>query len=230
MYKVSEAAALSGVTVRALHHYDAIGSVAAVRPFRRRLSAIWQRTTSAPCVASAATRRWDSPWTRFENCLTASAKDRLAAMRNQRDAVRHRAAETAAIVHAINREITAENGGGTQPPDRLGRAQGLVSEYRERSKTESVPQQSALLAEALDVLRPLTTGAAMDAAAVRLAVWIHHLRHDYANLADLCRRFLDQEPDWEERRVRHPRTGQRADVPGRATRTASTCTVLTSRR
>lgn len=197
MYKVSEAAALSGVTVRALHHYDEIGLL---QPSARS-DADYRLYGNDDIGALRRIRRYQAlgfSLDEIRELLTASAKDRLAAMRNQRDAIRHRAAETTAILHAINREITMENGGGTQPPDRLGRAQALVSEYRERSKTESVPQQSALLADALDVVRPLTTGAAMDAAAVRLAVWIHHLRHDYANLADLCRRFLDQEPDWED--------------------------------
>lgn len=198
MYKVSEAAALSGVTVRALHHYDAIGLL---QPSSRS-DADYRLYGNDDIGALRRIRRYQAlgfSLDEIRELLTASAKDRLAALRSQRDAIRHRAAETTAIVHAINREITMENGGGTQPPDRLGRAQALVSEYRERSKTEGVPQQSPLLADALDVLRPLTTGASMDAAAVRLAVWIHHLRHDSANLADLCRRFLDQGPDWEDR-------------------------------
>ena len=198
MYKVSEAAALSGVTVRALHHYDAIGLL---QPSTRS-DADYRLYGSDDIETLQRIRRYQVlgfSLDEIKGLLTASAKERLAALRNQRDAIRQRAAETSGVVHAINREITMENGGGTQPPDRLGRAQALVGEYRERSKTEGVPQQSALLADALDVLRPLTTGASMDAAAVRLAVWIHHLRHDYANLADLCRRFVDQGPDWEDR-------------------------------
>jgi len=197
MYKVSEAAALSGVTVRALHHYDAIGLL---QPSARS-DADYRLYGSDDIAALQRIRRYQAlgfSLDEIKELLKASAKKRLAALRNQRDTIRRRAAETTGIVHAINREITMENGGGTQPPDRLGRAQALVGEYRERSKTEGVPQQSPLLAEALDVLRPLTTGSCMDAAAVRLAVWIHHLRYDHANLADLCRRFLDQGPDWED--------------------------------
>lgn len=198
MYKVSEAAALSGVTVRALHHYDAIGLL---RPSARS-DADYRLYGQDDIGALRSIRRYQAlgfSLDEIRELLTASAKDRLAALRNQRDAIRQRAAETAGVVHAINREITMENGGGTEPPDRLERAQALVGEYSERSKTEGVPRQSPLLADALDVLRPLTTGASMDAAGMRLAAWIHHLRHDAANLADLCQRFLDQEPAWEDR-------------------------------
>ena len=198
MYQVSEAAALSGVTVRALHHYDAIGLL---QPSARS-DADYRLYGQDDIRALRRIRRYQAlgfSLDEIRELLTASAKDRLAALRNQRDAIRQRAAETAGVVRAINREITMENVGGTRPPDRLERAQALVGEYSERSKTDSVPQHSPLLTDALDVLRPLTTGASMDAAAVRLTVWIHHLRHDSANLADLCQRFLDQGPAWEDR-------------------------------
>ena len=135
----------------------------------------------------------------IKELLKASAKKRLAALRNQRDTIRQRAAETTGIVHAINREITMETGSGNEPPDRLGRAQALVGEYRERSKTEGVPQQSPLLAEALDVLRPLTTGTSMDAAAVRLAVWIHTCAMTMPIWPMCAEGFLDQGPEWEDR-------------------------------
>ena len=49
------------------------------------------------------------------------------------------------VVRAINRETTAENGDGSQPPDRLGRAEALVSEYLERTKSGTVPGTSPLL-------------------------------------------------------------------------------------
>ena len=198
MYKVSEAAALSGVTVRALHHYDAIGLL---QPSTRS-DADYRLYSPDDIRALRRIHRYQAlgfSVDEIKELLGATGKKRLAALRGQRDAIRQRAAETAGIVHAINREITMENGGGSKPPDRLGRAQALVSEYSERSKSEGVPQQSPLLADALDLLRPLTTGVDMDGAAVRLAVWIHHLRFDHANLADLCERFLAQEPDWEDR-------------------------------
>lgn len=198
MYKVSEAAALSGVTVRTLHHYDAIGLL---QPSTRS-DADYRLYSNDDIETLRGIRRYQTlgfPLDEIRELLGASRDERLAALRGQRDAIRQRAAETAGVVHAINREITMENGGGSEPPDRLGRAQSLVSEYSERSKSESVPQQSPLLLDALDMLRPLTTGACMDAAAVRLAVWIHYLRFDHANLADLCQRFLAQEPEWEDR-------------------------------
>jgi len=198
MYKVGEAAALSGVTVRTLHHYDAIGLL---QPSTRS-DADYRLYSPGDVRALRRIRRYQAlgfSLDEIKELLEASGKKRVAALRTQRDAIRQRAAETVGIVQAINREITMENGGGSEPPDRLGRAQALVSEYSERAKSEGVPQLSPLLAEARDILRPLTTGASMDAAAVRLAVWVHHLRFDHANLADLCQRYLAQDPDWEGR-------------------------------
>ncbi|MCY4014101.1 MAG: MerR family transcriptional regulator [Gammaproteobacteria bacterium] len=198
MYKVSEAASLAGVTVRALHHYDAIGLL---RPSARS-HADYRLYRETDIRALRRIRRYQAlgfSLDEIQELLNASRKNRLDALRNQRDAVRQRATETADVVRAINREITAENGDGTQPPDRLGRAEALVSEYLERTQSGTVPGKSPLLAEALDVLRPLTTGPTMDAAAVRLGAWIHGCRYDWANVADLCRRFLEQTPDWDHR-------------------------------
>lgn len=198
MYQVSEAAALSGVTVRALHHYDAIGLL---QPSTRS-DADYRLYSTDDIGALRRIRRYQVlgfSLDEIKELLGASGEKRLAALRNQRDAVRQRTAEASGIVHAINREITMEKGGGSEPPDRLGRAQALVSEYSERSKSAPVSQLSPLLVEALDVLRPLTTGASMDAASVRLACWVYYLRNDWANTADLCQRFRAQEPDWEDR-------------------------------
>ena len=198
MYMVSEAAALSGVSVRALHHYDAIGLL---QPSARS-DADYRLYGPDQIRTLRRIRRYRAlafSLDEIKELLGASGKDRLAAFHDQREAIRQRAARTAGIVHAINREITMEMGGGSEPPDRLERAQALVGEYSELSKSAPVSQQSPLLGEALDVLRPLTTGASMDAAAVRLATWVHYLRHDFANMSDLCERFLAQDPDWEDR-------------------------------
>ena len=197
MFKVSEAASLAGVTVRALHHYDAIGLL---RPSARS-DADYRLYGDQDIRALRRIRRYQAlgfSLDEIQELLNASRKNRLDALRNQRDAIRRRAAETADVVRAINREITAENGNGSQPPDRLGRAEALVSEYLERT-AGSVPDKAPLLAEALDVLRPLASGPSMDAAAVRLAAWIHGRRQDWANVADLCQRFLGQSSDWEDR-------------------------------
>ena len=197
MFKVSEAASLAGVTVRALHHYDAIGLL---RPSARS-DADYRLYGDQDIRALRRIRRYQAlgfSLDEIQELLNASRKSRLDALRKQRDAVRQRATETADVVRAINREITAENGDGKQPPDRLGRAEALVSEYLGRTGG-SVPDKAPLLAEALDVLRPLATGPSMDRAGVRLAAWIHGRRHDWANVADLCQRFLGQASDWEDR-------------------------------
>lgn len=198
MYKVSEAAALSGLTVRALHHYDAIGLL---QPSTRS-DAGYRLYRNDDVRTLRRIRRYQGFGFSLEEIgelLAATAQDRLTALRKQRDAIRQRASEAAAIMRAINKEITMENTDEKEPADRPGRAQALVSEYLDRSKSEPVSRLSPLLAEALDLLRPLTTGKSMDPVAVKLAAWIHRCRCDWANLADLGQRFLDQDPDFDDR-------------------------------
>ena len=194
MYKVSEAAALSGLTVRALHHYDAIGLL---QPSTRS-DAGYRLYGNDDVRALRRIRRYQGfgfTLDEIRELLEATPQDRLTVLRKQRDAIRQRASETAGIVRAINKEITMKNTDEKEPTDRQGRAQALVGEYLDRSKSEPVSRLSPLLVEALDLLRPLTAGKSMDPAAVKLAAWIHSLRCDWANLADLCQRFLDQAPD-----------------------------------
>jgi len=198
MYQISEAAALSGLTVRALRHYDAIGLL---QPTTRS-DAGYRLYGNVDIEALRRIRRYQGfgfSLDEIGELLTANSPDRLKSLRSQRDAVRQRASDTAQVVRTINQEITMENNGETEPADRLGRAQGLFREYRERSKSEPVPSISPLLGEALDLIRPLTETKSMDADAVKLAALIHHCRNDNANLADLCHRFLDQDPHPDDR-------------------------------
>ena len=198
MYQISEAAALSGLTVRALRHYDAIGLL---QPATRS-DAGYRLYGNDDVEALRRIRRYQGfgfSLDEIGELLTAKAPDRLTALRNQRDAVRQRASDTAQVVRTINQEITMENNGEREPTDRLGRARGLFREYRDRSKSEPVPSLSPLLVDALDLLRPLTGTKPMDADAVKLAALIHHCRNDNANLADLCQRFLDQDSNPDDR-------------------------------
>ena len=129
--------------MRALHHYDAIGLL---RPSTRS-GADYRLYGNDDIRALRRIRRYQALGFSLEEVrelLTASGQDRLAALRKQRDAIQQRAAETDGVVRAINREITAETGGGTEPP-------------------------------------------------------VHGCRHDWANVAELCRRFLAQTSDWEDR-------------------------------
>ena len=198
MYQISEAAALSGLTVRALRHYDAIGLL---QPASRS-DAGYRLYSDDDVKALRRIRRYQGFGFSLDEVgelLTAKAPDRLQALGNQRDAVRQQASDTAQLVRAINQEITMEHTGEKEPTDRLGRAQGLFREYRERLKSEPVPSLSPLLVDALDLLRPLTETKSMDPDAVKLAALIHHCRNDNANLADLCQRFLDQDPNPDDR-------------------------------
>lgn len=198
MYQISEAAALSGLTVRALRHYDAIGLL---QPATRS-DAGYRLYGNEDVKALQRIRRYQGfgfSLDEIGELLTSKAPERLEALRNQRNTLRQRASDTAQVVRTINQEITMENTGEREPTDRLGRAQGLFREYRERSNSEPVPSLSPLLVDALDLLRPLTGTKSMDSDAVKLAALIHHCRNDNANLADLCQRFLDQDPDPDDR-------------------------------
>ena len=203
MHIVSEAAALSGLTVRALHHYDEIGLL---QPSAHS-DAGYRLYSNDDIQVLRRIRRYQAlgfSLGEIRELLAASASDRLAALQNQRDTIRSRASETAGIVRAINREIDMESGNETEPSDRLGRAGALVRQYLDRLQSEPVSQASHLLVEALDLLRPLTTSAPMNPAAVHLANWIHGHRHDWANVADLAQRFLDQDPSSEHHSVATP--------------------------
>ena len=184
MYQVREAAALSGLTVRALHHYDAIGLL---RPSARS-DAGYRLYGGKDVRTLRRIRRYQGfgfSLDEIGELLAATAADRRKALRNQRDAIRQRALDTAGIVRAIDKEIALENTEAKEPADRPGRAQALVSEYLDRSKSEPVQPLSVLLVEAFDLLRPQTVGKSMNPVAVKLAACIHRLRCDWANLADL---------------------------------------------
>lgn len=197
MHMVSEASALSGLTVRALHHYDTIGLL---HPSAR--SATGYRLYSDEDVRTLRRiGRYQGlgfSLDEIRKLLAASTADRLAMLRVQLEG---HAAKTAEIVQAIRREIDRETGDESEPPGRLGRAGALVTEYLNRSGSEPLRQLSRLLDDALDLLRPLTTRSPMDPAALRLANFIHFCRHDSANVVELCQRFLDQDGPFEDHSI-----------------------------
>ncbi|MDE0444527.1 MAG: MerR family transcriptional regulator [Gammaproteobacteria bacterium] len=115
MYQISEAAALSGLTVRALRHYDAIGLL---QPATRS-DAGYRLYGNEDVKALQRIRRYQGfgfSLDEIGELLTAKAPDRLEALRNQRDAVRQRTSDTAQVVRAINQEITKENNGEKERP------------------------------------------------------------------------------------------------------------------
>ena len=200
MHMVSAAAALSGLTVRALHHYDEIGL-----PQPSARSATGYRLYSNEDIQILRRIRRYQGFGLFlgeiRELLAASTADRLVTLQNQLEEIRLRASKTAEIARAINREIDMETDNKAEPSDRLGLAGALVTEHLNRSGSEPVRQLSHLLVEALDLLRPLTTSSPMDPAAAQLANWIHIRRRDWANVADLCQRFLDQDRSFEHRSI-----------------------------
>lgn len=197
MHMVSEAAALSGLTVRALHHYDTIGLL---HPSARSVTG-YRLYSDGDIRTLRRIGRYQGfgfSLDEIRKLLAVSTADRLVMLRNQLEG---HAAKTAEIVQAIRHEIGMETGNASEPRGRLERASALVTEYLDRSSSEPIRRLSDLLDEALDLLRPLTTGSPMDPAALRLANWIHYLRHDPANAANLCQRFLAQDQSFEDRSV-----------------------------
>lgn len=197
MHMVSEASALSGLTVRALHHYDAIGLL---HPTAR--SATGYRLYSDDDIRTLRRigryQGFGFSLDEIRKLLAVSTADRLVMLQNQLEG---HAAKTAEIVQAIRHEIDMETGNESEPRGRLERASALVSEYLDRSSSEPLRRLTQLLDEALDLLRPLTVRSRMDPAAVRLANFIYFCRYDSANVAELCQRFLDQDGSFEDRSV-----------------------------
>ena len=195
MHMVSEASALSGLTVRALHHYDTIGLL---HPSAR--SATGYRLYNDDDIRTLRRigryQGFGFPLDEIRKLLAVSAADRLVMLQNHLEG---HAAKTREIVHAIRHEIGMETGNASEPRGRLERASTLVTEYLDRSSSEPLSRLSHLLDEALNLLRPLTARSRMDPGAVRLANFIYFCRHDSANVAELCQRYLDQDGTFEDR-------------------------------
>ena len=195
MHMVSEASALSGLTVRALHHYDTIGLL---HPSAR--SETGYRLYSDEDIRTLRRigryQGFGFSLGEIRKLLAASTADRLIMLQSQLEG---HAAKTAEVVQAIRREIDMGTSAESEPPGRLERAGALVTDYLSRSGSEPLRRLSHLLDEALAVLRPLTARSPIDPAALRLANFIHFCRHDSANVAELCQRFLDQDETFEDR-------------------------------
>ncbi len=197
MHRVSEASALSGLTVRALHHYDAIGLV---NPSARSSAGYRLYSDEDIRILRRVSRYqgFDFSLNEIRKLLGASAADRLAMLQEKLEG---QAAKTAEIVQAIRHEIDMEAGRRPEPRDRLDRAGALVARYLNQPESGRIRLLSHLLVEALDLLRPLITRSPMDPAAVRLANFIHFCRHDSANVVEICQRFLDQDGTFEDRSI-----------------------------
>ena len=197
MHMVSEASALSGLTVRALHHYDTIGLF---HPSAR--SATGYRLYSDDDIRTLRRigryQGFGFSLDEIRKLLAVSAADRLVMLQKHLEG---HAAKTREVVHAIRHEIGMETGNASEPRGRLERASDLVTEYLDRSSSDPLSRLSHLLDEALNLLRPLTARSPMDPGAVRLANFIYFCRHDSANVAELCQRYLDQDGTFEDRSI-----------------------------
>ena len=197
MHMVSEASALSGLTVRALHHYDTIGLL---HPSAR--SDTGYRLYSDEDIRTLRRigryQGFGFSLGEIRKLLAVSTADRLIMLQSQLEG---HAAKTKEIVQAMRHQIDMETGNESKPRGRLERASALVTEYLDRSSSDPLRRLSHLLDEALDLLRPLTTQSRMDPGAVRLANFIYFCRHDSANVAELCQRYLDQDGTFEDRSI-----------------------------
>ena len=117
-YRVTELARLSGVTVRTLHHYDAIGLL---RPKRR--TAAGYRLYSAKDVLLLQQiliyRQLGMPLERIKAVVTDATFDRRTALLEQRQQLQAKADHTQAMIRAVDAALTAMKGIGAMNASEL---------------------------------------------------------------------------------------------------------------
>lgn len=189
---VSQVAALAGVTVRTLHHYDAIGLLS---PSARSDAAyrLYAQEDLERLQEILYFRELGVPLGDIATLLSGGALDRRAALELQRDLLMDKAARLGALIASLERAIDAESKGTQMSTDEMFGAFGDFdpAEYEdevqerwgdtdaykesarrtarytkadwERFKAESEASTLAL-AEALDAGIPADDPRAMDAA------------------------------------------------------------------
>jgi len=107
---VSEVAALAGVSVRTLHHYDAIGLLL---PSARTEAGyrLYDREDLERLQEIMLFRELEIPLDDIGVLLAGGAFDRRAALELQREMLEQKAARTAALVASVERAINAERTG-----------------------------------------------------------------------------------------------------------------------
>ena len=117
-YKVKEVAELTGLTVRALHHYDAIGLVSP----RGRTSAGYRLYAEADLLALQQVlvyRELGLPLERIKQIVKDPAFDRKAAFEDQRRQLRQKLDDTHAMLRAIDKALAALKGEDIMDPKEL---------------------------------------------------------------------------------------------------------------
>ena len=108
-YKVKEVAELTGLSVRALHHYDAIGLVSP----KRRTSAGYRLYTEADLLALQQVlvyRELGLPLERIKQIVNDPAFDRQAAFQEQRRQLEDKLENTHAMLRAVDKALAALKG------------------------------------------------------------------------------------------------------------------------
>lgn len=108
-FKVKEVAELTGLSVRALHHYDAIGLVSP----EKRTSAGYRLYTEADLVALQQVlvyRELGLPLERIKQIVNDPAFDRQAAFEDQRRQLEHKLENTHAMLRAVDKALAALKG------------------------------------------------------------------------------------------------------------------------
>ena len=117
-YTVSEAARLAHVTVRTLHHYDAIGllvpSTRSPSGYRLYTDADLRRLHQILLL-----RELGFPLETIRRVLDDPSYDRATALREQREALVERIQRTESVVRAIDRALDALERGTEMEPERL---------------------------------------------------------------------------------------------------------------
>ena len=107
---VSEVARMAGVSVRALHHYDAVGLLS---PSARSEAGyrLYSRADLERLQEVLLFRTLEIPLDDISVLLSGGAFDRLAALELQRELLVQKAARTSALIASVERAINAERTG-----------------------------------------------------------------------------------------------------------------------
>lgn len=198
LYTVAEVARLSGVSVRALHHYDAIGLLKPARVGANGYR-LYGREELLRLQQILFHRELKFPLEAIKAMLAAPEFDRLAALRRQRTALAAEAARYRALLKTLDATLADLEGetrmseealfGGFSPEEQAGHEAWLTERYGEDAKAKIAASKArtkgwskadfaalTVEGEAIEQAmgRALTDGLPVDSAAVRALMARHH--------------------------------------------------------
>ena len=120
---VGAIARLAGVTVRTLHHYDAIGLVVPGERTAGRLPPLRPEATSNASRRCSSSGNWGSPWTRSRRSWAGPTYHRAAALERHRALLERKAARLHAMLGAVDAALEAAE--ARNDDDQRGHARGV---------------------------------------------------------------------------------------------------------